>query len=179
MLKDVLVNSIFTDLTDSECITKLDEDVVLNPNNERYVWTTINTALLANGINADYIAVWNESINGLVGASMLDKMLSSAVGVNFSLPEVRGLIKAAISSTDNVIAKTVLQKCLDIGGTDGKLWQSYGLESLPTEQDIADAKEILQNQNDVTTLLNEVINPMVSNGSTVSEIKTAITNWNN
>lgn len=175
-LSEVLSQAIFTDLTETQCVEKLNEDVVISKDETYYTWTTLNGKLLKVGISTNIIAIWNVSIEGIVGASMFDKMLSST-GVNFALPETRGLIAQAIDSTDNADAITVLQACLDIGIKYGKLWESYFLESLPTEQDILDARTVIKNRLDVASLLNECINPLVAQSKSLSEIKDAVAAW--
>lgn len=175
-LYNILSDSEFLELSDSECVAKLDEDVDISKDETYYTWTTANRQLLKNGLDAGLIAVWNTAIEGIVGASMLDKMLSST-GVNFSLPEVRGLIVQAIDSTDNEIAISALQACLDIGIKRGKAWYKYGLGELPSESDISEARVIIKNKNDASSLLNECINPLISEFASLEEIKLAVAAW--
>ena len=174
ILKDVMTDGGFSGLTDAECVTALDETVEISRDETSYLWGGLNIKLLENGVDSSIVATWNELIVGLPGGKMLGEMLRSG-GVNLSLDIVRGPIQAAVGLNEQL--DPLLSALLQIGIKTGKCWEKYGLESLPTETEIATARAEIQNESDIASLFNELLNPMQADGSTVAQIKTAIANW--
>lgn len=176
MLSTVLRNSEFTNLTDAQCVAKLDEDVVIGTDNYAYTWSSLNLKLIDMGVSLSIIKTWDTTIASLEGGSMLDRMLS-ATGVDFTLDSVRSSIQSIIDDSVDQDVIYLLNKLLEVGITNGKLWEKYALDALPTEAGVAAARQIITNQDDASALLNECINPLIAQNKSLAEIKTAVAAW--
>lgn len=176
MLSTVLRNSEFTNLTDAECVSELDETVVISTNNYAYTWSSLNLKLIDMGVSLNIIKTWDTTISSLEGGSMLDRMLS-ATGVDFTLESVRSSIQSIIDASVDEGVIYLLNQLLEVGITHGKLWQKYNLDALPTEEEVAAARQIITNQNDASSLLNECINPLIAESASLAEIKSAVAAW--
>jgi len=178
MLIDILDSDFFRDLTDAECVAAFDEDVELNRDSSSYNLKALGAKLREFGLTDLQLATWYSSIDGLLGADLFKGMLLSD-GIDFSDESMRNQIQFAISQTEDETAEVMLSACLDIGISTGKRYAYYGLDSLPTEEEIATARTSISNMIEVATLFNEVLNPMLANQSalSLSEIKAAVAAW--
>ena len=174
MLEDALLEATFDGLTDAECVTAFDETVEISRDETSYLWGGLNIKLLENGVDSSIVATWNELIIELPGGKMLGEILRSG-GVNLSLDIVRGPIQLAIGESEQL--DPLLNTLLQTGVRTGKLWEKHGLESLPTETEVANARQSNQNQQDGAGLINECINPLVASGASLADIKTAVAAW--
>jgi len=174
-LKEAVQNEDWSGLSDEEVVTAFNADVELSRDTTSYLWGGLNIKLLEKGIDSALVATWDQLIVDLPGGPMMGEMLRSG-GVDLSLDAVRVPLQAAVGLGDSD-ADTLLNALLSIGITIGKKWELSALEALPTEAEVNAARVTIQNEQDVASLLNEVINPMSVDGSTVAEIKSAVAEW--
>ena len=174
-LKDAIQREDFSLLSDAEVAAAFNADVELSRDSTPYLWGGLNIKLLELGVSPTIVASWDQTIVDLPGGTMLGEMLRSG-GVDLSLDAVLGPLQAAVGLGD-ANADILLNALLSIGITMGKKWELSALETLPTEAEVAAARSAIQNEQAVATLMNEVIQPMISNGATVAEIKTAVAAW--
>lgn len=177
-LVDALKYDEFTGLTDSECVTSFNTDVTISTDNTAYTWSSLNLKLLDLGVDLSVVSTWDQVIGNMTGGSMMKEMLR-ATGIDFTLTPVRQMITAAIAASDNDSEKALLNALLQIGVTTGKKYVKYGLDSLPSEQEVNAARVKIQNTNDATALINECINPLIANQSSLADIKAAVAAWSN
>jgi len=175
-LEIALQDGIFSGLTDAECVAKLDETTEIARDTTPYTWSSINLKLLEKGVDAGIVGTWDSAIPNLTGGTMLDRMLGNT-GVDFTIEAVRIMVQAAIQSNQDANIETVLNMLLEIGITTGKRYLTFGLESLPTEQEVNLARQKNANERAGIALINECINPLISQKASLSDIKSAVAAW--
>jgi len=175
-LQDVLTDDSFTGLTAAECVTALDATVEVTRDATAYMWSRLNIRLMEKGLPLEIVMSWNQLLPTLPGGSMLGEMLRAG-GVDLTREDVRGALSAVIGTGD-AATDLLLNTLLEIGIETGKNWVRYGLESLPVEADIVTARAIIQNTQEVATLFNELLYPLLADETiTVERVKTAVANW--
>ena len=175
-LQQVISASEFSGLTDAECVTVFGETVEVSRDETAYNWKGLGNKLREKGLTDAQLVGWNTAIEGLPGCDIFREMLRSD-GIDLTDTTVRSLIAYALATNEDETAEAALTACLDIGIHMGPLWEKYGLSGLPTEAEVAAARQSNQNQQDAASLLNECINPLVAQGASLAEIKTAVAAW--
>lgn len=141
-----------------------------------YTWSGVNERLAEMGVPLEIVMVWDTALKDIPGGSMLGEMLRSG-GCDFTRPNLRGALQYALPQSSEPTA-TVLTALLAIGIRNVTPWsQVAGDAALPTVDEIAFAQRRITSSRWVSRLLNEVINPLVAQGKTIAEIKTAVAAW--
>ena len=175
-LSDALKDSVFEGLTDAECVTKFGETVEVSRDNTSHTLSSLNLALLEIGVDLAVVSSWDQMVSGITGGPMMLQMLGGS-GIDFTLQPVRDMITAAITASEDQNVKTFLGLLLQVGIKTGPRWQKHGLPALPTEADVTIARQIIQNERDAASLMNECINPLRAQKASLAEIKTAVAAW--
>lgn len=175
-LQQAISASEFSGLTDAECVTAFGKTVEVSRDETAYNWKGLGNKLREKGLNNVQLGTWNTAIEGLPGCDIFREMLRSD-GIDFTDETVRDLIAFALDSNEDETAEAALSACLDIGVHMGPLWEKYGLSELPTEEQVAAARQLNQNQQDAAALINECINPLVGQGASLADIKSAVAAW--
>jgi len=66
---------------------------------------------------------------------------------------------------------------LQVGIKTGPRWEKHGLAEEPTEAEVTAARQVIQNERDAASLMNECINPLMAQKASLAEIKTAVAAW--
>lgn len=175
-LSDALKDSVFEGLTDAECVTKFGETVEVSRDNTSHTLSSLNLALLDIGVDLAVVSSWDQTVSNITGGPMMLQMLGGS-GIDFTLQPVRDMITAAITASEDQNIKTFLGLLLQVGIKTGRRWEKHGLEALPTEEQVTAARQIIQNERDAASLLNECIEPLRAQKASLADIKTAVAAW--
>lgn len=175
-LSDALKDSVFEGLTDAECVTKFGETVEVSRDNTSHTLSSLNLALLDIGVDLSVVSSWDQTVSNITGGPMMLQMLGGS-GIDFTLQPVRDMITAAITATEDQNVKTFLGLLLQVGIKTGPRWQKHGLPAFPTEAEVTAARQIIQNERDAASLMNECLNPLFAQKASLAEIKTAVAAW--
>ncbi len=175
-LSAALDNDEFKDLTEAECVTALAEVVEVSRDSTSYTWSSLNLKLLEDGVDLATVSTWDQGVGSMTGGSMLKEMLG-ATGIDFTLEPVRMMLKGAIAASDKKAVIALLNALLNVGIKTGPRWKKYDIQTEPTEADIKAARVKRQNEKDASGLLNECIQPMISESASIADIKTAVAAW--
>jgi len=175
-LSDALKDSVFEGLTDAECVAKFGETVEVSRDNTSHTLSSLNLALLDIGVDLSVVSSWDQTVSNMTGGSMMLQMLGGS-GIDFTLQPVRDMIKAAITASEDQNIKTFLGVLLQVGIKTGPRWEKHGLAEEPTEAEVTAARQVIQNERDAASLMNECINPLMAQKASLAEIKTAVAAW--
>lgn len=140
-----------------------------------YTWSGLAKRMSDLGFPVEVVMGLAQYIAALPGGDMLDRMLSSG-GVNFTLPEVRLALEVVQAQAPEPV-KTVVGYLLWVGIQTTNRFQLYGMDELPTLEQIGIARTSLVEAARLNTFLNEVINPAVAQNKTVDEMKDIVAAW--
>lgn len=175
-LVDALKDSVFDGLTDAECVAKFGETVEISRDNTSHTLSSLNLALLDIGVDLAVVSSWDQVVSGITGGPMMLAMLGGS-GIDFTLDPVRAMISAAIAATEDQATEDLLNAMLQVGIKTGPRWEKHGLADEPTEAEVTAARQIIQNERDAASLLNECINPLMAQKASLADIKTAVAAW--
>lgn len=175
-LSDALKDSVFEGLTDAECVAKFGETVELSRDSTSHTLSSLNLVLLDIGVDLSVVSSWDQLVSAITGGPMMLQMLGGS-GIDFTLKPVRDMITAAITSSEDENVKTFLGLLLQVGIKTGPRWQKHGLADEPTEAEVTAARQVIQNERDAASLLNECINPLIAERASLADIKTAVAEW--
>ena len=168
------VNQLGVDLPIQDILTALNSNVEVSRDSTPYTWAGVCTKLLAAGLGPTDVDAFITNIVNFPGGKSLDVSLNSG-GVDFSLPGIQGGLDA-IGSALGPDGASLVYALKSIGIQYKPQWEAFGLERIPTEQEIIDATAHIQVRDWSNTIINEIIHPMVTAGNTKAEIITAIQN---
>lgn len=156
----------------AELLALLRETVEMARDSTPYTWSGVNNRLAAMGVSLEVITTWGSAVASLPGGDMMERMLSSG-GIDFSLDLIQAALSAAKEGANGPTTQllTLLQA---IGVQTGPRWQKFGLPAEPTLQQIDDAKQVIENTRWVTHVVNEILNPGLSEGKTIDELKALV-----
>lgn len=166
------------DQSDADTLAWLAEAVTLRTDRTRYSWSGVldklDDAAGAGVLSLVETLKASQDDETRLKALAFDKALG--VGVDFALDKTRSNLLSVRAGLPEAY-QPLIDALLNIGMPQAPRYVRHGMQSLPTLEDIAAARAKCGNQDAVTALLNEVVNPMLAAGDSLADVKAAVAAW--
>lgn len=169
------INTVGKNNTNDTILSFLNEDIVLLTDTKLY---TVSQLKIALDNNLDDLRL---VLGTLKAAGEQDPLIWGfsqkimSTGISFADTETQAMID--VLAVSGGWSNSVRDKIKSIGIVRGKRHLLFGLNLLPLDADITEAKLIIAKRDWASYIINEIINPMTDNSSyTINDIKTLINN---